>query len=251
LFTDAEEYTSVSEALGPEDLASLMNDYYKVMFGVVTEHGGLVADTSGDSMVAIWATAEPNAESRGRACRAALAIVDAVAKFNEHRGAQQLPTRVGLESGELLLGNIGAEQRFEYRAIGDIVNTASRLQGLNKVLGTRVLVSEATISDVQELITRRVGTFLLRGKRAPVRVYEPLGTRSGDPKDPNEELAAIFAVALEHFDRGDWLEANRRFAALLGRFPNDGPSSYYTALTAEYVAAPPAQWAGAVSIATK
>jgi adenylate cyclase len=250
LFTDAEEYTTVSEALRPEDLAALMNDYYKVMFGVVAEHGGLVADTSGDSMVAIWATAEPSAVPRGRACRAALAIVEAVAKFNEDRGSQQLPTRVGLESGELLLGNIGAEERFEYRAIGDIVNTASRLQGLNKLLGTRVLASEGTIRDVRELVTRRVGTFLLRGKRAPVRVYEPLGIRH-ERVDGREELTVAFAAALAHFDRGHWSDASREFAAILRRFPNDGPSSYYAALSAEYAAGPPAEWAGAISIAIK
>jgi adenylate cyclase len=247
LFTDAEEYTTVSETLRPEELASLMNEYYTVMFTVVAEHGGLVADTSGDSMVAIWATAEPTAASRGQACRAALAVVDAVAKFNEHRGSQQLPTRVGLESGELLLGNIGAEQRFEYRAIGDIVNTASRLQGLNKLLGTRVLASEATIAGIPGLNARDVGMFVLRGKRVPVRVYEPVGFGAGS----DDGLAEQFAAALAHFEIGRWLDARRAFAAILERFPNDGPSAYYAALSDQYASQPPPTWAGAVSVATK
>lgn len=250
LFTDAEEYTTVSETLRPEDLASLMNDYYKVMFGVVAEHGGLVADTSGDSMVAIWATAEPTTESRKQACRAALAIVDAVAKFNEHRGAQQLPTRVGLESGELLLGNIGAEQRFEYRAIGDIVNTASRLQGLNKLLGTRVLVSEATIAGIPGIIARQVGTFLLRGKKVPVRVYEPLSFEVAD-NGSRGDLVASFTAAIADFEQARWPDAHRAFTAILERFPDDGPSEYYAALSAQYATEPPPAWTGAVSVAIK
>ena len=166
LFTDAEEYTTVSEALRPEELAGLMNDYYQAMFRVVERHGGMVSDTSGDSMVALWATTTPDSTSRIKACRAALEIVEAVAEFNLGRGGSQLPTRVGLESGEVLLGNIGAEQRFEYRAIGDhIVNTASRLQGLNRLLRTRVLVSAATVAGAPGLVTRNVGVFLLRGKK--------------------------------------------------------------------------------------
>lgn len=249
LFTDAEEYTTVSEALRPEDLAGLMNDYYRVMFGVVERHGGMVSDTSGDSMVALWATAKPDAVSRIRACHAALEIVDAVAEFNRGRGGLQLPTRVGLESGEVLLGNIGAEQRFGYRAIGDIVNTASRLQGLNRLLGTRVLLSDATVAGVPGLVTRNVGIFLLRGKKMPVRVHEPLGF--GDiAHGEGALLAASFAAALDRFEKQRWAEAQHAFGEILVRFPGDRPSAFYVGLSAEYENQK-RPWAGAISVATK
>ena len=249
LFTDAEEYTTVSEALRPEELAGLMNDYYQAMFRVVERHGGMVSDTSGDSMVALWATTTPDSTSRIKACRAALEIVEAVAEFNLGRGGSQLPTRVGLESGEVLLGNIGAEQRFEYRAIGDIVNTASRLQGLNRLLRTRVLVSAATVAGAPGLVTRNVGVFLLRGKKTPIRVHEPLGFADA-VRGETEELAASFAAALDQFEKERWADAERAFAHILERFPADGPTAYYVDVCADYRTRPN-PWGGAISITVK
>ena len=248
LVTDAEHYTSVSETLSPVDLAALMNDYYRAIFRVVQLHGGEISDTAGDSMIAVWASVEPDARVRLRAAQAAVAILDAVEEFNcAHRHAP-LPTRIGLESGEMLLSNIGAEQRYEYRAIGDIVNTASRIQGLNRVLGTRVLLSATTIEGTTSFATRDLGTFLLRGKRLPVRVLEPLAASGGQFDD--ESLAA-FAAATTSFRAGAWQEAHERFAVLAARFPTDGPSQYYERLAREWRQNPPSPWTGAVRLTTK
>jgi adenylate cyclase len=247
LVTDAEHYTSVAERLSATELAALVNDYYKAIFRVVEAHGGEISDTAGDSMVAVWASGRPDAATRLRAAQAGIAIVAAVEEFNARHPSSPLPTRVGLESGELLLGNIGAEQRYEYRAVGDIVNTASRIQGLNQLLGTRVLISAATLSEV-ELPARDVGTFLLRGKRLPVRVLEPL-TRDGCRLDA-DGLAA-FAAALAAFRRADWQEAHDGFAALSRRFETDGPSRYFFGLSSAMKQSPPPTWAGAVQVTTK
>ncbi len=246
LVTDAEHYTSVAERLRPAELATLVNDYYEAIFRVVQAHGGEISDTAGDSMVAAWASGRPDAGARLRAAQAALAILDAVDEFNRAHAESPLPTRVGLESGEMLLGNIGAGQRYEYRAVGDIVNTASRIQGLNSLLGTRVLVSGATLAGV-DLPARDVGTFLLRGKRLPVRVLEPVGARCR----LDEQGRAAFAAALAAFRRGDWQDAHEGFAALLRRDPDDGPSRYYEALSLAMRRSPPAAWGGAVQITTK
>ncbi len=246
LVTDAERYTSVAERLPPAELAVLVNDYYQAIFRVVQAHGGEISDTAGDSMVAAWASSRPDAGARLRAAQAALAILDAVEEFNRAHADSPLPTRIGLESGEMLLGNIGAEQRYEYRAVGDIVNTAARIQGLNQLLGTRVLVSAATLAGVV-LPARDVGTFLLRGKQLPVRVLEP---RSAGCRLDERGFEA-FAAALDAFRRGDWQGAHDGFAALLRRFPDDGPSRYYDALTLHMRQSPPTTWAGAVQITTK
>ncbi len=171
------------------------------------------------------------------------------AEFNRGRGGLQLPTRVGLESGQVLLGNIGAEQRFEYRAIGDIVNTASRLQGLNRLLKTRVLLSEATIAGVPDVGTRNVGMFLLRGKKTPIRVHEPLGF--GDAFACRVRAArrvvrgSVGPVRTAALGRGA-----TRVQRVLASFPEDGPSAFYVALSAEYQRQP-RPWTGAVSIAVK
>lgn len=248
LFTDAEQYTTVSETLRPEALAELMNDYYRAMFEVVQRHGGFVSDTAGDSMVAVWATAQPDPDSNARACRAALEILEAIEDFNRHRGRPRLPTRVGLDSGEILLGNIGAEQRFEYRAIGDIVNTASRIQGFNKWLGTRALVSESALDRSLGVTTREVGDFLLRGKTLPVRLYELSGTESGADE---QRLREGFAAALERFRKADWERARQAFAELAERFPQDGPTRYYLGLAGQYCTHAPDSWDGAIAVSVK
>jgi adenylate cyclase len=247
LVTDAEQYTAVAERLRPDDLATLMNDYYGAIFRVVQTHGGEVSDTAGDSMVAVWASAQPDATARLRAAQAALAIVTAVERFNELHPEQRLPTRIGLESGELVIGDVGAEQRYEYRAIGDIVNTAARIQALSQLLGTRVLASGATIEGTTGLRTRGLGAFLLRGKRLPVEVHELLASAGG----VDDDGLAAFAIALAAFRTGSWHEAADRFAALAARFPNDGPSRYYAALAAAYRREPPNEWRGAVRVDVK
>ncbi len=238
----------MAESLRPDALAALMNDYYRALFRVVEEHGGEISDTAGDSMVAVWASAEPDPEARSRAMRAAIALLGAVDAFNNDQRVGRLPTRVGLESGELLLGNIGAEQRYEYRAIGDIVNTASRIQGLNSMLGTRVLMSAATVDGAQGPPARDVGTFVLRGKRLPVAVREPLVTAT---VSLDERALAEFAAALSGFRAANWNEAHERFAALAARFPDDGPSRYYETLSARHRLDPPHDWTGAVRLTTK
>jgi adenylate cyclase len=234
--------------LPPAELAQLMNDYYAAIFRVVEHHGGEISDTAGDSMIAVWASAVPDSAARLRAARASLAILGAVAEFNRAHPLTPLPTRIGLESGEMVLGNIGAEQRYEYRAIGDIVNTAARIQGLNQPLGTRVLISATTLAELPEPKARDVGAFLLRGKRLPVRVLEPLSA-AACPLD--DDGLAAFAAALASFHAGAWPEAHERFAALTARFPDDGPSRYYEAAARAFSADPPAAWSGAMRVTVK
>ncbi len=247
LYTDAENYTTVAEALRPDELMALMNDYFRTMFAVVERYGGEISDTAGDSMVAVWASAQPDAGMRRRAVEAAAALLSAVDEFNARQPSWKLPTRVGLESGELLLGNVGAEQRYEYRAIGDIVNTAQRIQSLNRALSTRALISSATL-EATGIAAREVGTFVLRGKTTPVTVYEPIAVKQ---REREAQHCQSFGVALAAFRSGAWLEAERSFAELAARAEDDGPSRYYHALAARYCAEPPAIWGGAINVADK
>src|SRR5690606_16115700 len=143
LVSDIERYTTLSETLHPTMLGELMDAYYDVIVQAVHRHGGIVSDIGGDSMIAVWPAASSAAETRTAATRAALEVLEAAEAFNRGQVHGRLPTRIGLDSGQLLLGNVGASERGEFRAVGDIVNTAARLQGLNRLLGTRVLVSSA------------------------------------------------------------------------------------------------------------
>jgi adenylate cyclase len=186
-----------------------------------------------------------------QACRAALDVLDAVRDFNSRRGRHELPTRVGLAAGEVLLGNVGAGTRYEYRAVGDIVSTASRIQGLNRMLGTEILVSEDAVATGGDCLTRDVGTFLLRGKATALRIHELLGIGEQPRLDDRSELAEHFAQALSVFRDGSWREAERRFRALGARFPNDGPTRYYRDLSASYDAHPPTDWRGVIAVTIK
>ena len=186
--------------MSPAELAALVNDYYQAIFRVVQKYGGEISDTAGDSMIAVWASSRPDAAARLRAAQAALAILDAVEEFNRAHADSPLPTRVGLESGEMLLGNIGAEQRYEYRAVGDIVNTASRIQGLNQMLGTRVLFRRRRSRDVELAGARRRHVSAARQAASRARARAD----GGEPGvvSTSEGLAA-FAAALAAFRRGD------------------------------------------------
>jgi adenylate cyclase len=246
LCTDVESYMTIAESLRADDLAELMDDYFNVLAGVVKQHGGFVVDATGDALVAVWTAAGPYTESRLSACRAGLGIIAAVAEFNA-RHTPQLPTRVGVESGELLLGNLGPEQRVGYRAIGDIVNTASRLEGLNKIIGTRVLVSSETLAGTS-LAARDLGQFLLRGKSTAIRVHELLAAGDLPGRLPPVEE---FAAALGKFASARWADAHRDFAKLQQAFAEDGPTAFYAALSADYVRESPRAWTGAVVIAAK
>jgi adenylate cyclase len=252
LFTDAEEYTTVAESMSPKELGTFMNDYYQAMFRAVEAHGGQVADLAGDSMVAIWAAAQADTRCRIQACRAAIDVLAAVRAFNETRGRRGLPTRIGLDAGEVLLGNIGAERRFEYRAVGDIVSTASRIQGLNRLLGTQILVSDAALAQCDQYDAREIGTFLLRGKTTPVVVHELIDLAATRlTREVDAELRARFSAALESFRAGRWVEAERLFAEVLAGSADDGPSAYYLGLCSSYQCFPPADWRGVVGVAVK
>jgi adenylate cyclase len=227
LSTDAHQYTSLSETMEPAELGALMNRYYAVLFEPVKRHGGLVQDVVGDSMLAVWATTEPDVSLRSQACLAALDIASAVDRFNANLGQFALPTRLGLHSGQMLLGSVGAIDHYEYRAVGDIVNTATRLEGLNKHLGTRMLVSADVLQGLDGLVTRELGAFLLAGKSRPVLVHE-LVARAADIAPGEREWCAIFAEALAAYRRGAWPEAMRLWRETLrARGGEDGPSRFY------------------------
>ena len=176
LMTDAQGYTAVAEKLPSDQLVDLVNDYMEAIIEPVRRLGGEVSDIKGDSLLAIWASRQDDLAIRTAACRALGAIQQSVNEWNaENPYGVQLPTRIGLHCGSLTLASVGAADHFEQRAVGDIVNTASRLEQLSKELGTRVLVSAKTIEGVDDIVTRYLGRFTLKGRSQPLEVHEYLG----------------------------------------------------------------------------
>lgn len=250
LATDAVQYTSLAERMTADELSRLMNAYYEVLFTPVRNHGGIVSDVIGDAMLALWAQRDENPLLRSQACRAAVEIDDGVRRFNADRTPLALPTRIGLHYGELVLGNVGALDHYEYRAVGDMVSTASRIQGLNKHVGTRILASAQAVAGADAVHARRIGEFLLPGKTLPLEIFEIMGF-SQEIDAARRALLARFAQALETYTGGATKEAERLFAALLEDDPGDGVARFYLGLCRRVHDHPPREWTGVVSIAEK
>ncbi len=251
LASDAEQYTRLSESLKPEELRPLLNDYYKLLFEPVKRHGGFVSDVVGDAMLAIWATAVEDPSLREDACLAALEIRRAAHEFRHQATAVRLPTRIGLHGGEMVLGSVGADDHYEYRAVGDIVNAAHRIESLNKQLQTRLLASSAVVQGLQTVVTRELGRFRLVGKSQPVSIHE-LVCRKDEFNSVMQQQHALFASGLRAFQAKQWQKAITRFEELLARFGKDGPALYYLALCQQYGREPPMpNWDGVISLSQK
>jgi adenylate cyclase len=252
LMTDAQEYTSFSETMDPHELRGFMNRYYGTMFKPVKQHGGVVSSVTGDAMLALWVSARADAAFRSIACCAALDINKAMLQFKQKESDTiRIKTRIGVHYGQIILSNIGALDHYQYTPMGDIVNTASRIEGLNKYLGTTLLVSEEVINHLDGFLVRDVGKFRLKGKSKPIAAYELMD--HADTVDEKKKAAcAIFAEGLTALKRKCWDEARERFERTIELLGTDGPSRFYLELVREYEMNPPAEpWDGVIQMEKK
>lgn len=250
LSTDAEKYSLLAETLNPKELINFMNKYYETIFNPVKKHGGVISNVLADSMLALWVRANPDLSLPCQACIAALEIDKAVSRFNQSSD-NKLPTRIGLHAGYISLGSIGALGHFEYRPVGDIVNGATRVEGLNKYLGTRILITEDIIDQKGDFLKRKIGKFLLAGKTKPLVIYE-LVCSMHECTDEQKKVCKIFEQGLDAFNRQSWEEALEKFHESFKNIGGDGPSSLYIELCERYKVKPPvAPWDGLIHIEKK
>lgn len=238
LITDAQQYTFLSETMDPHELGKFMNKYYETIFKPIKKHQGFVSGVIGDSVLALWVSTTSDASLRNQACLAAIDINNELQGVEKSTDNFRLNTRIGLHCGKILLGHIGALDRYDYTPMGDIVNTASRLEGLNKQLGTYVLVSEDIINEIEGFLTREIGNFALVGKITPIRVYE-LSGRLSDSNEEQRAAYAIFTEALNAFRKQSWDEAIKKFSHVMEKLGEDGPSRFYIKLCQGYKQNPP------------
>jgi adenylate cyclase len=251
MITDADNYTALAEREDPEELSNFMNKYYEVLFKPVRDNSGIISDVKGDSMLAIWATPRPDIDTKNLACRAAIDIIQSVNQFNRSNQKLRLPTRIGMHSGFISIGNIGAIDHYEYRPVGDIVNTASRMERLNKRLGTRILASKQVLHQLSGFLTRKLGRFLFAGKSKPVAVYELICLRE-ESRRPQKKLCALFTQALDAYERQSWDEAIDLFNQTVSVNVKDGPSLFYLKKVQHYRDNPPDEkWNGIVCLNNK
>jgi len=253
LFTDAKNYTSLSEKMDSEELSRYMNKYFEAIFEPVRKNSGIGLELKADSMLAIWEKEHPDGTLNHLACRTALEIIQAVDEFNQSWQDEEskLPTRIGIHSGYISLNFIGAIDHYQYQPVGDAVNTASRIEGLNKHLGTKILVSEEVMDQQDDFLVRRMGQFILAGKSEPVAACE-LICRIENATEVQKNLCIIFSKALDAFQQQSWYEAMAGFNESLKMYPEDGPSLYYIDRCEKYKRNPPGEtWKGVIRLPTK
>jgi adenylate cyclase len=230
VMTDVEGFTALSSKLAPGQVHGLLQEYFAAIFLSVADYGGFVSDLKGDSILAVWTDRDADRTVRKRVCHACLDLQDAVEQFNHTHPQSPMPTRIGVNYGLVSLGPVGAGEHYEYRAVGDTVNTASRVEQLSKDLGTYLLVTAPVLEGLDGFLVRDLGDFSLRGRRGPTRLFEVIC--ASDVARPEQiALCAEFAKALQAYEGGQVEQAQARFQAVLLQFPADGPSAYYSRLT--------------------
>jgi adenylate cyclase len=250
-FSDIEGMTSIAEQMAPDALVEMLSRYFDEMTEVIAAQGGTVDKFIGDAIMAFWGAPVATADHAARASEAALRCERKLAELRRTPELARIRARIGIATGEVLVGNVGSQDRFNYTVMGDTVNLASRLEGLNKVYGTRILLSDAAFRAARaRVIARPVGVVQVKGKSQPVEVWEPLGLASEDDA-PARELARLFVEGLDAYIARDLRTAAACYQEALRLKPDDRPAAILMERCRQFLAAPPSEeWSG-VYVATE
>jgi adenylate cyclase len=256
-FSDIESFTTISEQMPPEALVAILNEYLSVMTTIIFTHGGTLDKYEGDAIVAFWGAPIPQEDHALRACRAALEmqrIMDVLRERWEREGKPALKIRVGINTGEVIVGNMGGMGRFDYTVIGDSVNLGARLESANKQYKSGILVSEHTYRRIAgRVFARELDLLRVAGKTEPIRVYELLAVM-GEETIPAAVLAMTehFTEGLVAYRRREFEKAITLFNRALAAVPQDYPSRLYIERSTRYLASPPAaDWDGVFNLESK
>lgn len=248
LFSDVRGFTTISETLDAQDLARLLNGYLTEMTRIIFRHQGTLDKYIGDAVMAIWGAPFTEPKHGERCCEAALSMLSRLVDLQEKWRAEGLPAMeigIGINTGIASVGNMGSALRYGYTAMGDTVNLASRLEGLNKEYGTSILISESTRADVtnEKIVLREIDFIRVKGKNQPVTIFEILSEQAA--ANDGKKLVEIFGRGREAYKARDWSVAKAAFEEVLSRWPKDGPSRVFIRRCDEYLAAGPgADWDG-------
>lgn len=232
MFTDIQGFSAIGESIEPEVLMSRLSEYFNRIASAIIANRGTVDKYIGDGIMSVWNAPDTDADHVANACRGALAILEAsqeLAKEWRRQGVPPFHTRIGIHRGLGVVGNVGSTDRMNYTLIGSIVNLASRLEGINKAYGTRILASAAVYDDVRDrFVWRRIDRVVPMGTSEVQDIYELIAERSARAPEAAarlpERLMAAWDRALALYLAGDLGDARRAFDRISAEFPDDKPS---------------------------
>jgi adenylate cyclase len=256
LFSDIEGFTTISQDMEPERLVALLNEYLSVMSEIVFKNRGTLDKYEGDAIMAFWGAPVPQADHALLACRTALEMRDALVPLNERwreEGKPRLNIRIGVNTGPMVVGNMGATGKFAYTVIGDSVNLASRLEGANKEYRTSIMASERTYELVSgALWGRRLDRIAVKGRSVPVTIHEIVQARSTLLAPAIERAYAKYEEGLQLYFGRNFDAARRAFGEALELHPGDVPARIFLARAKDLAAAPPPpDWDGVFKMTSK
>lgn len=243
MFMDLEGFTTMSERLGHR-VVPLLGDYFGAMSSAIQERRGTIDKFIGDAVMAFWGAPHYDEDHPTLVCRAALDCAERMAKLRAdwtRRGLPELNLRIGINTGRVVVGNIGSAERLNYTVIGDPVNLASRLEGMNKEFGSTILISQHTWELARyDIVTRRLDAVKVRGREAPVAVYELLAMRDETGNvPPGFEWVALFEKGLDMYAESRWHEAAQQFRLVIQMRGSDAPSQVFLARAEQRIATEP------------
>ena len=255
LFSDLRNFTTHAHALPPETLVALLNDHMTEMTAIVFRHDGVLAHYAGDGLEAFWNAPLPQPDHARRACETALDMMAALGPLRREfaaRGWGDLDMGIGVNSGTMIVGNLGSRDRLAYTAVGDAVNVASRLEGLSKEYGVHIVIGEATLQSAGDLFEYRfLDLVAVKGRGEPVRVYELLG-RAGSTPPERRQILTRYERGVALYRSRRWAEATALFEDLAAAAPDDGPVALYRRRARELLEQPPgSDWDGVWIAKTK
>ncbi len=240
-FSDIYGFTTISENMPPEKLMIHLSEYFSELSQIIIDNKGTIDKYSGDNIMAFWGAPAPDNEQCLHACTAALLCQKRLIDLNHKWQRENKPvflTRIGIQKGESIVGNVGTEERMNYTVIGDPVNVASRLEGLNKLYHTKIIIGEEVHAIIaSRFLTRPLDIVAVRGKTTGTKIYELIAQLKGDetlsPEPSQIELCKEFSRAFELFHSKKWQEALPLFEEILKHHPDDYPTQLYIQRTKE------------------
>ncbi|MBU0476295.1 MAG: adenylate/guanylate cyclase domain-containing protein [Bacteroidetes bacterium] len=256
MFSDIEGFTSISEKMKPEELVEFINNYLSIMTSIVLEHKGTLDKYLGDSLMAFWGAPLDVEDKELNACITAILMqkkMDELKNGFSSEVTTKVKTRIGINGDDVVVGNIGGIERFDYTVMGDGVNLASRLESANKLYGTSIMISEAIYQKVaEEVVVRTIDKIVVKGKTKPIIVYELLGLKNDKEALEKLNLFQNYIDGYKQYKSRNFESAKIYFQKSLLTNPNDLLSKIYLERSENYILNPPeSNWDGVSHLTSK